>query len=71
MEEEQKNLPYFDVTEIEIIESKDDIVKYRVKISSRYNSKWSMWEPVNTINTSTLITELREEKLKLLLNFEK
>ena len=67
MEAEQKKLPYFDVTEVEIIEYNGSTVKYRVKISSRYDKKWSMCEPSSEIDVSKLITELRDNKIKLIL----
>lgn len=67
MEYEQKSIPYFNVTEIDIIESTDIKVKYKIKISSKYDSKWYMWEPTHEINLSKLITESRDQKLKLIL----
>ena len=67
MEFEQKKLPYFNVSEIEIIKVDNTIVKYRIKISSKYDTKWSKWEPSSEIDVSKLVTELRDEKLKIIL----
>lgn len=67
MEYEQKSIPYFNVTEVEIIETSETKVKYKIKISSKYDSKWSKWEPTHEMDLSKLITELRDEKLKLIL----
>ena len=66
MEFEQKKLPYFNVSEMEIIKADNTIVKYRIKISSKY-AKWSKWEPSSEIDVSKLVTELRDEKLKIIL----
>jgi hypothetical protein len=67
MEFEQKKLPYFNVSEIEIIKADNTIVKYRIKISSKHDSKWSKWEPSSEIDVSKLVTESRDEKLKIIL----
>jgi predicted RNase H-like nuclease (RuvC/YqgF family) len=67
MEFEQKKLPYFNVSEIEIIKADNTIVKYRIKISSKYDTKRSKWEPSSEIDVSKLVTELRDEKLKIIL----
>ena len=67
MEFEQKNLPYFNVSEIEIIYSDNHMAIYNIKISSKIDPKWSKWESSNEIDLSKLITQLRDEKINLIL----
>jgi hypothetical protein len=67
IEHEQEKFPYFILTQIEIIESTEEIVKYRCKVTSKMDSKWSLWSSTKEINMSKLISENRDVKLNFLL----
>lgn len=67
MDMEQSKFPYFTITEVEIIESNDNYTKYRCKVTSKLDSKWSLWSGTSEVDSSKLVSEYRDEKINLLL----
>lgn len=65
---EQKEYPYYDVIEIEIISNINGLVKYRTLICSKIDSKWRKWEPVSEINLPDFIIENRDFRINSILS---
>lgn len=67
MEIEQKNFPYFLITQIEILNTDQENIKYKCRITSKMDSKWSIWDSTKKIKLSELIIKLRDEKIDSIL----
>jgi hypothetical protein len=46
---------------------KGEMISYRVEVSSRINPIWKLTQPTREVNMSKLLTEIRDDKLKILL----
>jgi hypothetical protein len=64
---ESKRYPFYQVVEIEVISNENDIISYHVCIDSKVSPGWRKWEPTRTINLSKLVAEMRDDKLKKIL----
>ena len=69
MDIEQKKHTHLDVNEVSLLsyEQATGILSYRVKISSRMDPRWRLTDSEKKINISELITKIRDDKLKILL----
>ena len=65
---EEKNFPFYDINFVEIVKvlmtDKGEMISYRIEVSSRMNPKWKLTQPTREVNISKLITEIRDKKLK-------
>lgn len=66
-EYEAKKYPYYDVIEIDIRSYTDDFIIYQSRICSRLDPKWSKWESRTEVKVSELISYVRDEKIKSIL----
>jgi hypothetical protein len=65
---EEKNFPFYDINFIEIVKvsmtEKGEMISYRVEVSSRINPIWKLTQPTREVNMSKLLTEIRDIKIK-------
>jgi hypothetical protein len=65
---EEKNFPFYDINSIEIVKvsmtDKGEMISYRVEVSSRINPIWKLTQPTREVNMSKLLTEIRDIKIK-------
>jgi hypothetical protein len=65
---EEKNFPFYDINFIEIVKvfmtEKGEMISYRVEVSSRINPIWKLTQPTREVNMSKLLTEIRDKKIK-------
>lgn len=64
---ESKRYPFYQVVEIEIISNENGIISYRVCIDSKISPGWRKWEPKREIKFYELVVEMRDEKIKRIL----
>ena len=64
---EQKEYPFYDIIEVDILKVSDGIIEYRTLICSKYDMKWNKWTNVKKIKINELIIEIREEKINSIL----
>ncbi len=67
MDVEQKKYPYYIITQIEILNTDQEKIEYRCKVSSKLDPKWSIWDSKNNINLSELVSKIRDEKISTIL----
>jgi len=65
---EEKNFPFYDINFVEIVKvsmtDKGEMISYRVEVSSRINPIWKLTQPTREVNMSKLLTEIRDIKIK-------
>jgi uncharacterized protein (DUF2062 family) len=65
---ESKRYPFYNVIKIDVISNENGIITYRVLIDSKFETgKWIKQEPTRTIRLSELVAEMRDEKIKKIL----
>ena len=67
MDIEQKKWPYANINNVDILSDSGEFIEYRVHITSRIDPKWVLSDSIKKINISEIITEIRDDKLKILL----
>ncbi len=64
---EQKNYPFYEVVEVDILKVNDGQIEYRTLFCSKYDYKWRKWSEVKKIKINELVKEIRDEKINSIL----
>lgn len=64
---ESRRYPFYQIVEIEVISDKDGVIKYRTCVDSKISPGWKKWEPTREIKFSELVVEMRDDKIKRIL----
>jgi hypothetical protein len=67
MDIEQKNYPYYLISEVEIIEYTETIIKYHVTICSKLDPKYKLVSTQRTIELSKLLADYRDNIIEIIL----
>jgi hypothetical protein len=67
MDIEQKNHPYYLISEVEITEYTETIIKYRVTICSKLDPKYKLVSTQRTIELSKLLEDYRDNLIEIIL----
>ena len=67
MDIEQKNYPYYLISEVEITEYTEPIIKYRVTICSKLDPKYKLVSSQRTIELSKLLEDYRDNLIEIIL----
>jgi hypothetical protein len=69
MDIEQKNYPYYLISEVEIIEYTEKVIKYHVTICSKLDpkSKYKLVSSQKTIELSKLLADYRDNLIEIIL----
>jgi hypothetical protein len=67
MDIEQKNYPYYLISEVEITEYTETIIKYYVTICSKLDPKYKLVSTQRTIELSKLLADYRDNIIEIIL----
>lgn len=67
MDIEQKNYPYYLISEVQITGYTETIIKYRVTICSKLDPKYKLVSPQRTIELSKLLADYRDNIIEIIL----
>ena len=67
MDIEQKNYPYYLISEVEITGYTEKVIKYRVTICSKLDPKYKLVSTQKTIELSKLLEDYRDNLIEIIL----
>jgi hypothetical protein len=67
MDIEQKNYPYYLISEVQITEYTEKVIGYRVTICSKLDPKYKLVSPQRTIELSKLLADYRDNIIEIIL----
>ncbi len=67
MDIEQKNYPYYLISEVEITGYTEKVIKYRVTICSKLDPKYKLISTQKTIELSKLLADYRDNLIEIIL----
>ena len=67
MDIEQKNYPYYLISEVEITGYTEKVIKYRVTICSKLDPKYKLVSPQRAIELSKLLADYRDNIIEIIL----